>query len=167
MNIAQQAYQDGQQYRKANRMQVAGEVLENRVMEEFKHTGLDFQHWQPYRNNWMAGYQSVESEPKEQAPANIANQIPDYNSPVIVPLWKFYEAAKIALAELEAIPHDTPGIDWTYVEQRKQQMQTEIAEFEQRFPDYRREQYERGKPRVGFDAADLAERAHEDWSNDE
>jgi hypothetical protein len=67
MNIAQQAYQDGQEYRKANRMQVADEALAKRVMEEFTHTGLDFQHWQRYHDNWISGYQSVENEPQEQA----------------------------------------------------------------------------------------------------
>jgi hypothetical protein len=67
MNIAQQAYQDGQQYRKANGMQVANEVIANRAMEAFTHTGLDFQHWQLYHENWIAGYQSVEDEPQEQA----------------------------------------------------------------------------------------------------
>ena len=97
----------------------------------------------------------------------MANLIPHNDALVIAALWKFYEAAKVALAELEAIPHDTAGVDWTYVEQRKQQMRVEIAEFEQHFPDYGREEYEQGKLRLGFDAADLAERAHEDWSNDE
>ncbi len=67
MNIAQQAYQDGQEYRKANGMQKVGEALANRAMEEFTHTGLDFQHWQRYHDNWIAGYQSVEDEPQEQA----------------------------------------------------------------------------------------------------
>jgi hypothetical protein len=67
MNIAQQAYQDGQEYRKANGMQVAGEAVANRAMEAFTHTGLDFQHWQRYHDNWIAGYQSVEDVPQEQA----------------------------------------------------------------------------------------------------
>ena len=67
MNIAQQAYQDGQEYRKANGMQRADEVLTNRAMEEFTRTDLDFQHWQLYHVNWIAGYQSVEDEPQEQA----------------------------------------------------------------------------------------------------
>ena len=67
MNIAQQAYQDGQEYRKANGMQVADEVVANRAMKAFTRTGLDFQHWQLYHNNWIAGYQSVEDVPQEQA----------------------------------------------------------------------------------------------------
>lgn len=67
MNIAQQAYQDGQEYRKANGMQVADEVRANRAMKAFTHAGHDFQHWQLYHENWMAGYQSVEDEPQEQA----------------------------------------------------------------------------------------------------
>ena len=67
MNIAQQAYQDGQEYRKANGMQVADEVIANRAMKAYTHTGLDFQHWQLYHENWIAGYQSVEDEPQEQA----------------------------------------------------------------------------------------------------
>jgi Domain of unknown function (DUF5348) len=67
MNIAQQAYQNGQEYRKANGMQVADEVIAIRAMEAFKHTGLDFQHWQLYHDNWIAGYQSVEDVPQEQA----------------------------------------------------------------------------------------------------
>ncbi len=62
--------------------------------------------------------------------------IPDYDLLVIAPLWKFYKATKIALAELEAIPRDTLGVDWVYFEQRKQHLQAEITEFEQRFPDY-------------------------------
>ena len=65
MNIAQQAYQDGQEYRKANGMQAADEVVANRAMEAFTHTGLDFQHWQLYHDNWISGYQSVEDEPQE------------------------------------------------------------------------------------------------------
>jgi hypothetical protein len=44
MNIAQQAHQDGQEFRKANGAQGVGEALENRAMGEFTHTGLDFQH---------------------------------------------------------------------------------------------------------------------------
>jgi hypothetical protein len=67
MNIAQQAYQDGQEYRKANGMHVADEVIANRAMEAFTHTGLDFQHWQLYHENWIAGFQSVEDVPQEQA----------------------------------------------------------------------------------------------------
>jgi hypothetical protein len=67
MNIAQQAYQDGQEYRKANGMQVADEVVANRAMEAFTHTGLDFQHWQLYHDNWIAGYQFIEDVPQEQA----------------------------------------------------------------------------------------------------
>jgi Domain of unknown function (DUF5348) len=67
MNIAQQAYQDGQDYSKANGIQVADEVIANRAMNAFTHTGLDFQHWQLYHENWIAGYQSVEDEPQEQA----------------------------------------------------------------------------------------------------
>ena len=67
MNIAQQAYQDGQEYRKANGMQVSDEVIANRAMKAFTHTGPDFQHWQLYHENWIAGYQSVEDEPQEQA----------------------------------------------------------------------------------------------------
>jgi uncharacterized protein DUF5348 len=70
MNIAQQAYQDGQEYRKANGILSADEALAKRVMEAFTHTGLDFQHWQLYHDNWMSGYQSVEDEQKEQASAN-------------------------------------------------------------------------------------------------
>jgi hypothetical protein len=66
MNIAQQAYQDGKEYRKANEMQVAGEELANRAMEEFTHTGLDFLHWQLYHDNWISGYQFVEDELQEQ-----------------------------------------------------------------------------------------------------
>ena len=97
----------------------------------------------------------------------MAKQSPHNDALVIAPLWKYYQAAKTALAELEAIPRDTAGIDWTYVEQRKQHMRAEIADFEQHFPDYGREEYEQGRPRLRFDAADLAERAHEDWSNDE
>jgi Domain of unknown function (DUF5348) len=67
MNIAQHAYQDGQEYRKANGTQVADEVRANRAMKAFTHTSLDFQHWQMYYENWIAGYQSVEDEPQEQA----------------------------------------------------------------------------------------------------
>jgi Domain of unknown function (DUF5348) len=67
MNIAQQAYQDGQEYRKTNGMQVADEVLANRAMEAFTHTGLDFQHWQLYHDNWIAGHQSVADVQQEQA----------------------------------------------------------------------------------------------------
>ena len=67
MNIAQQAYQDGQEYRKANGTQVADVVIANRAMKAFTYTGLDFQHWQLYHENWIAGYQSVEDEPQEQA----------------------------------------------------------------------------------------------------
>jgi hypothetical protein len=67
MNIAQQAYQDGQEYRKANGMQVADEVIANRAMEAFAHTGLDFQHWQRYHDNWIVGYQSVADVQQEQA----------------------------------------------------------------------------------------------------
>ncbi len=67
MNIAEQAYQDGQEYRIANGIQRADEVVANRAMEAFTHTGLDFQHWQLYHDNWIAGYQSVEDEPQEQA----------------------------------------------------------------------------------------------------
>lgn len=67
MSIAEQAYQDGQEYRKANGMQRADEVGENRAMEAFTHTGLDFQQWQSYHDNWIAGYRSVEDEPQEQA----------------------------------------------------------------------------------------------------
>ncbi|HLX56871.1 MAG TPA: hypothetical protein VKR83_07590 [Ktedonobacteraceae bacterium] len=63
MNIAEQAYQDGQECRKANGAQVAGEALESQAMENFAQTGLDFQHWQLYRDNWMSGYQSVEDKP--------------------------------------------------------------------------------------------------------
>jgi hypothetical protein len=66
MNIAQQAYQDGQEFRKVNGIQRADEVVANRAMEAFTHTGLDFQHWQLYHENWIAGYQSVEDEPQEQ-----------------------------------------------------------------------------------------------------
>ncbi len=85
MNIAEQAYQDGQEYRKANGMQIAGEALENQAMEEFTHTGLDFQHWQLYHDNWMSGYQFVEDEPKEQALVNTADDttytlVPSSNS---------------------------------------------------------------------------------------
>jgi hypothetical protein len=94
-----------------------------------------FVHWQSYRNNWMSGYQSVEGEQKEH--------VPDNDALVIAPLWKFYEAAKQALVELEAIPPETPGVDWTYVEQRKQQMRLEIADFERRFPHYRHEDYDK------------------------
>ncbi|MGZ3625749.1 MAG: hypothetical protein ACXVDN_16330 [Ktedonobacteraceae bacterium] len=36
-------------------------------MKAFTHTGLDFQHWQLYHENWRSGYQSVEDEPQEQA----------------------------------------------------------------------------------------------------
>ena len=66
MNIAEQAYQDGQEYRKVNGMQRTDEVVENRAMEAFTHTSLDFQRWQLYHDNWIAGYQSVENEPQEQ-----------------------------------------------------------------------------------------------------
>ena len=72
MNIAQQAHQDGQEFRKANGAQGAGEALENRARGEFTHTGLDFQHWQLYRDNWISGFQSVENEPEEQALTNTA-----------------------------------------------------------------------------------------------
>jgi hypothetical protein len=61
----------------------------------------------------------------------------DYNSLVIASLWRFYEAAKIWLAELEAILPDKTPVDWDYVEQQKAKMRQEIAAFEQRFPDYR------------------------------
>jgi hypothetical protein len=135
MNIAEQAYQNGQAYRKGNRTSLAGEALEARVMQKFTRSGLDFVHWQSYRNNWMSGYQSVEGEQKEH--------VPDNDALVIAPLWKFYEAAKQALVELEAIPPETPGVDWTYVEQRKQQMRLEIADFERRFPHYRHEDYDK------------------------
>ena len=85
MNIAEQAYQDGQEYRKANGMQKAGEALENQAMEEFTHTGLDFQHWQLYHDNWMSGYRSVEDEPKEQVLVNTTDEttytlVPSRNS---------------------------------------------------------------------------------------
>jgi hypothetical protein len=59
MNIAQQAYQDGQEYRKANVMQVEDEVVANRAMEALMHTGLDVKQSQMYNGNWIAGYQSV------------------------------------------------------------------------------------------------------------
>jgi hypothetical protein len=65
MQIAQQAYQDGQEYRKANGMQVADEVIANRAMEAFTHTSLDFQHWHLYNGNWIAGFQFVEDVPQE------------------------------------------------------------------------------------------------------
>jgi hypothetical protein len=63
MNIAQQAYQDGQEYRIVNGMQVADEAVAHRAMEAFTHTGLDFQHWQLYHDNWIAGYQFIEQAP--------------------------------------------------------------------------------------------------------
>jgi hypothetical protein len=66
MNIAEQAYQDGQEFRKVNGIQRADEVVEHRAMEAFTHTGLDFQHWQLYHDNWIAGYQFIEDEPKSK-----------------------------------------------------------------------------------------------------
>ncbi len=60
MNIAEQAYQDGQEDRKTNGMQRTAEALEHLAMAKYTHTGLDFQHWQLYRANWMSGYQFVE-----------------------------------------------------------------------------------------------------------
>jgi hypothetical protein len=85
MNIAEQAYQDGQEYRKANGMQRVGEALENLAMKEFTHAGLDFQHWQLYRDNWMTGYQSIKDEQKEEASANTTDDttyilVPSSNS---------------------------------------------------------------------------------------
>lgn len=59
MNIAERAYQDGQDYRRANSTLLEGEALETQVMQAFTHAGLDFQHWQLYRNNWMSGYQVI------------------------------------------------------------------------------------------------------------
>lgn len=64
--------------------------------------------------------------------------IPEYDSLLIGPPWQFYEAAKIALAELEAIPPDASPVDWSFIEQRKAAMRAEIADFEQRFPSYKR-----------------------------
>ena len=72
MNIAQQAHQDGQEFRKANGAQGAGEALENRARGVFTHTGLDFQHWQLYRDNRISGFQSIENGPEEQALTNTA-----------------------------------------------------------------------------------------------
>ena len=74
MNIAEQAYQDGQEFRKAHGAQGAGEAVENRVMEAFTRTGLDFEHWQLYRANWFSGYQSVEDGSQAQAPAHAAGE---------------------------------------------------------------------------------------------
>ena len=73
MNIAGQAYQDGQENRKANGVQRTAEALEHQVMETYTHTGLDFQHWQLYRANWMSGYQSAENMLNEQVSANTAD----------------------------------------------------------------------------------------------
>ncbi len=73
MNIAGQAYQDGQEDRKASGMQRTAEALERLAMAKYTHTGLDFQHWQHYRANWMSGYQFVEDVSKEQASANTAD----------------------------------------------------------------------------------------------
>lgn len=67
MNIAQQAYRDGQEYRKANRMKIAGEAQEKQAMDAFTHARLDFQYWQSYRNNWLAGYQFKEFETGQEA----------------------------------------------------------------------------------------------------
>ncbi len=62
---------------------------------------------------------------------------PDYGSLVIAPLWKFYEVAKHALAEMEALSPDDGRIDRAYVENRKQHLRADITEFEQRFPNHR------------------------------
>jgi len=85
MNVAEQAYQDGQEYHKTNGMQGAGEALEKQAMEEFPHRGLDFQYWQLYRDNWISGYQSIEDERKEEESANTADDttytlVPSSNS---------------------------------------------------------------------------------------
>lgn len=61
----------------------------------------------------------------------------DYNSLLIAPMWRYYEAAKIWLAELSRIPQDKTPADWAYIEQQKAKMRQESAAFEQRFPDYR------------------------------
>jgi hypothetical protein len=65
----------------------------------------------------------------------------EYHSRALAPLWKFYEAAKAALAEVEALPTNAENVDWSYVNRQKQQFRREIAEFEQRFPNYRRQDY--------------------------
>jgi hypothetical protein len=56
---------------------------------------------------------------------------------VIASLWRFYEAARVSLAELEAIPPDKTLVDWDYVRRQKTKMREEIREFESRFPDYK------------------------------
>jgi hypothetical protein len=73
MNIAQQAHQDGQEYRKANGTQVEDEVIANRAMIAFTHTSLDFQHWQLYHENWIAGYELVEDEPQAHTVLSTTN----------------------------------------------------------------------------------------------
>jgi len=61
--------------------------------------------------------------------------LPDFSSLALNSSWNVYEAARATLAELEAIPITMPGVDWLYVEERKQQFRAEIADFEQQFPD--------------------------------
>jgi len=61
----------------------------------------------------------------------------EYNSLVIVPWWRFYEAVKAFLAELEVIPPDATPVDWAYIGQQKAKLRKEIREFETRFPDYK------------------------------
>jgi hypothetical protein len=65
----------------------------------------------------------------------------EYHSVVCAPLWKACEAARAALAELEALPPNAENVDWSYVKRQKQRFRREIAEFEQRFPGYRRQDY--------------------------
>ena len=74
MNVAEQAYQDGQQYRKTSGLQLAGEALENQAMEAFPHSRLAFHDWQLSRDNWIAGYQAMQDEPKEEEAAPTAEE---------------------------------------------------------------------------------------------
>ena len=73
MNIAEQAYLDGQEDRKEYGVQRTAEAVEHQAMETYTHTGLDFQHWQLYRANWMSGYHSSENISNEQVSANTAD----------------------------------------------------------------------------------------------
>ena len=92
-------------------------------------------------NNWMTTAEAVKiiRKRKENKTMTTEERItPDYASLVIAPLWKFYEVAKHALAEMEAFSPDNRRIDRAYVENRKQHLRAEITEFEQRFPNYGR-----------------------------
>lgn len=81
-------------------------------------------------------------------------KIPDYDALCMAPVWMFYEAGKVKLAELQALPPDSPNVDWAYIKRRKADLQKEITDFETRFPGYK------GPPKATpQDAAPITDKA--------